>query len=65
VIQISEDSLREGCDRAHDLFLLNRLRTHREASASFNAVYEALGLDIEMRQTLECALKELVPIKGV
>ncbi|HTP21366.1 MAG TPA: hypothetical protein VMJ65_17310 [Solirubrobacteraceae bacterium] len=65
MIQISEDALRDGCDRARDLFLLNRLRGHREASASFDAVYEALGIETEMRETLESVLGELVPIKGV
>jgi hypothetical protein len=65
VIQISEDALRDGCERAHDLFLLNRLRAHDEAAASFDAVYEALGLDIEMRGALQRALRDLVPVKGV
>jgi hypothetical protein len=65
VIQISDDALRDGCDRAYDLFLLNRLRGHREASASFDAVYEALGIDTAMREALEGVLGELVPIKGV
>ena len=65
MIQISQDALRDGCERAHDLFLLNRLRGHREAAASFEAVYEALGVDAEMRETLQEALRELVPVKGV
>ena len=65
MIQISDDALREGCERAHDLFLLNRLRGHREASAGFDAVYEALGIDTEMREELEGVLGELIPIKGV
>ena len=41
MIQISEDALRDGCERAHDLFLLNRLRAHNEAATSFEAVYTA------------------------
>lgn len=65
MIQISEGALRDGCERAHDLFLLNRLRAHDEAAASFDAVYEALGLDTEMREGLQRALRELVPVKGV
>lgn len=64
MIQISEDALREGCERAHDLFLLNRLRGRHEAAASFEAVYRALGIDPSMREDLERALRELVPIKG-
>ena len=65
MIQISEDALRDGCDRAHDLFLLNRLRAHRDASAGFDAVYRALGIDMEMREMLEGVLSELIPVKGV
>lgn len=64
MIQISEDALRDGCERAHDLFLLNRLRAQHEAAASFDAVYRALGIDSEMREGLERALGELVPVKG-
>jgi hypothetical protein len=65
VIQISDDALRDGCERAHDLFLLNRLRAHDEAAASFDAVYEALGLDTRMREQLQRALRDLVPVRGV
>ena len=64
MIQISDDALREGCERAHDLFLLNRLRGQHEAAESFGAVYQALGMDPEMRSRLEVALRELVPVKG-
>ena len=64
VIQISSDALRDGCERAHDLFLLNRLSGHEEAAASFEAVYHALGLDTEMREELQRALEDLVPLKG-
>ena len=65
MIQISHDALREGCERAHDVFLLNRLRAPDEAAAGFAAVYHALGLDLEMRERLEQALAELSPMKGV
>ena len=65
MIQISHDALREGCERAHDLFLLNQLRAADEAAVCFAAVYHALGLDLEMREGLEQALEELVPVKGV
>jgi hypothetical protein len=65
VIQITQDALRDGCERAHDLFLLNRLRGHQEAAASFEAVYEALGIDAEMREVLQRSLRHLVPVKGV
>ena len=64
MIHISEDALRDGCERAHDLFLLNRLRAHDEAAESFDAVYGAFGLDTDMRDELRSALQELVPVKG-
>jgi len=64
VIQISEDALRDGCERAHDLFLLNRLRAHDEAAAGFDAVYSSFGIDADMRDELREALDDLVPVKG-
>jgi hypothetical protein len=64
VIQISPEALREACDRAHDVFLLNRLRDHEDAAAGFEAVYRAHGIDAEMREGLELALVALVPVKG-
>jgi hypothetical protein len=65
MIQISEDALRDGCERARDLFLLNRLRGHDDAAASFDAVYNALGLDPEMRARLHDVVLDLVPVKGL
>ncbi len=65
MIQISADALRQGCERAHDLFLLNRLRAPDEAAAGFAAVYQALGVDPGMRESLEQSLVDLVPVKGV
>jgi hypothetical protein len=64
VIQISREALREGCERANDLFLLNRLRDHDDAAAGFDAVYRARGIDADMRQELERALDALIPVKG-
>lgn len=65
MIQISHHALREGCERAHDLFLLNRLRSQEDAAAGFDAVYQALGMNAEMRELLQRALHELVPVKGL
>ena len=65
MLQISDDALRDGCDRARDLFLLNRLRTPVEALAGFDGVFNALGLDNEMRARLEAVLLDLVPVRGV
>ena len=64
MIQISQEALREGCERAHDVFLLNRLRSHDDAAAGFDAVFRAHGHDVDMRAGLEHALDELVPLKG-
>lgn len=65
MIRISNSGLREGCERAHDLFLLNRLRGQDDAATSFDAVYEALGVTGEMREQLGRALLELVPVRGM
>ena len=64
MLNISDDSLREGCDRAHDLFTLNSMRGHEAAAGSFDAVFEALGFDYAMRARLQDALVDLVPVKG-
>lgn len=65
MIQISPQALQDGCERAHDLFLLNRLRGHHEAERGFDAVYQALGIDHQMREGLQAALEDLVPVKGL
>jgi hypothetical protein len=64
VLNISPGSLLDGCDRAHDLFKLNSMRSQDEASDSFDAVFEALGFDYAMRARLQDTLVELVPVKG-
>ena len=64
MLNISDDSLREGCERAYDLFKLNSVRDREVASQSFDAVFEALGFDYPMRARLQDTLVELVPVKG-
>jgi hypothetical protein len=64
VLQISESALREGCERVQDLFRLNQARSRDEAAASFDAVFDALGIDADRRARLQDALLELVPVKG-
>jgi hypothetical protein len=64
MLQISASALEEGCARAHDLFALNRVRSRAEAAASFDAVFDAFGLDAAMRAQLHDALVELLPVKG-
>src|SRR5947209_20061729 len=58
------DALREGCERAEDLFRLNQARDRDAAADSFDAVFDALGVDGEMRERLHDAVVELVPVKG-
>jgi hypothetical protein len=64
MLNIPADSLREGCERAHDLFTLNSRLDHTAAADSFDAVFEALGFDAAMRARLQDTLIELVPVKG-
>lgn len=45
--------------------MLNRLRPPDEAATGFAAVYEALGVDPEMRERLEEALRGMVPVEGL
>jgi hypothetical protein len=64
MLSISPESLREGCERVHDLFKLNSLRRPAEAADSFDAVFEALGFDERMRGRLQDTLMEIVPVRG-
>jgi hypothetical protein len=64
MLNVSAESLQDGCDRAHDLFRLNSMRGHGAAADSFDAVFEALGFDYSMRARLQDTLVELVPVKG-
>jgi hypothetical protein len=64
VLSISSHALREGCERAHDLFALNSARAPAEAAESFDAVFDALGFDSDMRARLQETLSEFVPVKG-
>src|SRR2546423_13296272 len=64
MLQISPDALRDGCERAHDLFRLNRLRGRALAAQSFEAVFDALGVDAPMRERLHDEIVELLPVRG-
>ena len=64
MLTISDDALREGCDRARDLFLLNRLQGPEGAARTTADVFAALGIDESMRAQLSRALAELVPVNG-
>jgi hypothetical protein len=64
MLSISPETLREGCERAHDLFVLNGMRQPEEAADCFDAVFGALGFDQAMRCRLQDTLTEMVPVKG-
>jgi hypothetical protein len=64
MLSISDDALREGCERAQDLFKLGRLQASVDAAATFAAVFAALGVDPGMRAELERAVAAIVPVEG-
>ena len=65
MLQISPAALEEGCERARDMLLLNRLRESQDAADGFGAVFEAFGIDGEMRTKLEEAVVASLPVSGV
>src|SRR3954471_811039 len=65
MLEISHEALREGCDRARDLFLLNRLQGPAAATQTTEGVFEALGLDADMREDLARALADILPVDGM
>jgi hypothetical protein len=65
MLPISDQALRDGCDRARDLFLLGRLQSPLDAAETFAAVFAALGVDPEMRGELERVAADLVPVEGL
>jgi hypothetical protein len=64
MLTVSPEALRQGCERAQDLFALNRLRDPGTAGESFDAVFASLGFDDAMRARLHGALAEIVPVQG-
>jgi hypothetical protein len=65
MLSISHPALREGCDRARDLFLLSRLQGFGAGAVTMAAVFRALGVDSDMREELDRAVLDLVPVDGV
>jgi hypothetical protein len=65
MLEISHEALREGCERARDLFLLNRLQGPVAAARTTDDVFAALGIDAEMREDLADALAGILPVDGV
>jgi hypothetical protein len=64
VLNVDPDALRQGCERAHDLFMLGRLSGHDGAASTFEAVFGALGIDQSMRERLQRDLLEMLPVRG-
>lgn len=44
--------------------MLNRMRSHDDAAQGFAAVFDAFGIDGEMRTRLEEALHQALPVEG-
>jgi hypothetical protein len=64
VLSVSDVALRDGCDRARDLFHLARLDDPHDAAARIHAVFEAFGVGSRDRRRLERAMLDLVPVEG-
>jgi hypothetical protein len=65
MLSITDEALRDGCERARDLFLLSRLQGPEDGSRTMSAVFEALGVDEEMRARIERTAGDLLPVEGV
>ena len=63
--QITEQEMREGVQRARDLFMLQRLRPAAEAEAGFDVLWQRFGISPESRDELISHLVELLPVSGV
>ena len=63
--KISEQEMRQGAQRARDLFMLQRLRSTSEAEAGFDALWERFGIAPEQRDELISHLVDLLPVSGV
>jgi hypothetical protein len=59
---VSPAALRDGCDRATDLFQIVRLDGAGAAAARIDAVFAALGIDEAGRHRLERAMLDLLPV---
>jgi hypothetical protein len=64
MLHISEEAMREGADRAADLFRLERLSSHEAAAAVVDGLWNAFGIGPEQRQVLVTRLAELLPVSG-
>jgi hypothetical protein len=64
MLQIDHETLREGLDRAADLFKLHRLSTPEAAEVLAATVLANFGIDELGRIELIDSLSQMVPLKG-
>jgi hypothetical protein len=65
MLQISDEALQQGMDRARDIIVLNRLRGHDDGQAAFTALWKAFGLGDEQRAEMEERLRDMLPVSGI
>jgi hypothetical protein len=64
MLYIDDQTLREGLERAADLFKLQRLSSYHDAEHLAASVYANFGLDEGRRTELIKSLIEMLPISG-
>ena len=65
MLHISDEALREGSERARDLFALGRLSSQEDAAEVFQRLWTAFGIGPEKLQELLDELAQIMPISGV
>lgn len=65
MLNIPEQALRDGSERACDLFRLGRLSSPQDAEAALAALWRAFGIGPGQLQQLSDYLSDIVPISGV
>jgi hypothetical protein len=64
MLRVDDETLREGLDRAADLFKLHRLSTHDDAELLAAAVFANYGIDEIRHRELMVSLVEMLPVSG-
>ncbi len=64
LLRIDDDALRDGLERAADLFKLHRLSDHENANELVAAVFANFGIDADAHTELCAAVAEMLPIAG-
>ncbi len=65
MLKISDEALREGSERARDLFALGRLSSPQDAAEVFQRLWTAFGIGPDKLPELLAELAQIVPISGV